>query len=130
MPERTDIGYFVTHPCHPSIFSDEPDEEARKGRFGGIAAPRSIVNALMSGDDAFYARGDEGAIIWGPVLRSHRLSVEHSETLAAVTFGHIPGVFSDACNKAVENGKPRLMRDDWKGIFDPVELTESIRRIT
>jgi hypothetical protein len=175
LPEREDIGYFVTHPCHPSIFSDEESKQARDDRFGGIAARQSIVNALMHGPEALYARGEEVAqIIWGPVLRSHRLTVEqlallepalsetlaasllevmregveevvrrgvpeiaardfllgHLNILAAVTFGHIPGVFSDACNKAVENGKPRLMRDDWKGIFEPAELAESIRRIT
>ena len=29
-------------------------------------------------------------------------------------FKEIDGVFSDACNKAIEFGKPALMRDDWK----------------
>jgi D-apionate oxidoisomerase len=175
LPERADIGYFVTHPCHPSIFNEEELKAAREDRFGGIAAPQSIVNALMQGEERLYALGEEVAkIIWGPVLRSHRLTVEqlallepalsetltaslleimregmdevvkrgvpevaardfllgHLNILAAVTFGHIPGVFSDACNKAVENGKPRLMRDDWKGIFEPAELAESIRLIT
>ena len=27
-------------------------------------------------------------------------------------------------------GKPRLMRDDWKKVFDRDEIAESIRRIT
>ena len=39
-------------------------------------------------------------------------------------------MFSDACNKAIEFGKPRLMRDDWKKVFEPQEIAESIRRIT
>jgi hypothetical protein len=39
-------------------------------------------------------------------------------------------VFSDACNKAIENARPRLMRDDWIRVFEPEEITESIRRIT
>jgi hypothetical protein len=175
LPERADIGYFITHPCHPSIFNEEDMKEARQDRFGGIAAPQAIVSALMQGEERLYAVGEEVAkIIWAPVHRSHRLTVEqmallepalsetltaslldimregmdevvkrgvpevaardfllgHLNILAAVTFGHIPGVFSDACNKAVVNGKPRLMRDDWKGIFEPAELAESIRRIT
>jgi hypothetical protein len=50
--------------------------------------------------------------------------------LAAVTFGEIPGAFSDACNKAIEFGKPRLMRDDWRAVFEREEIAESIRRIT
>ena len=38
----------------------------------------------------------------------------HMNILGAVIFNEIPGAFSDACNKAIEFGKPRLMRDDWK----------------
>src|SRR6478609_2017585 len=54
----------------------------------------------------------------------------HMNILAAVIFNEIPGAFSDACNKAIEFGKPRLMRDDWKNVFDRAEIAESIRRIT
>ncbi len=54
----------------------------------------------------------------------------HMTILSAVTFQEIPGAFSDACNKAITFGKPRLMRDDWRGIFERQELTESIQRIT
>ena len=50
--------------------------------------------------------------------------------LAAVIFKEIPGAFSDACNKAITFGKPRLMRDDWLKVFDRDEIAESIRRIT
>lgn len=54
----------------------------------------------------------------------------HMTILAAVIFNEIPGQFSDACNKAIKFGKPRLMRDDWKKVFDRAEIAESIRRIT
>ena len=54
----------------------------------------------------------------------------HMNILAAVIFEEIPGAFSDACNKAIEFGKPRLMRDDWLGIFDTAEIADSIKRIT
>ncbi|RIX97575.1 semialdehyde dehydrogenase [Aureimonas flava] len=54
----------------------------------------------------------------------------HMNVLGAVIFEETPGVFSDACNKAIEFGKPALMRDDWKRIFEPDELMASIRRIT
>jgi hypothetical protein len=50
--------------------------------------------------------------------------------LSAVIFKQIPGQFSDACNKAITFGKPRLMRDDWKNIFDHQEIADSIERIT
>ena len=175
LPDRPDLVYFVTHPGHPPIFNDESEAAARHDHFGGIAARQHIVNALMQGPDEAYALGERIArVIWAPVMRSHRVSVEHmallepglSETvcaslldvmreaidevvargvareaardfllghlniLAAVTFGEIDGVFSDACNKAIEFGKPQLMRPDWKRVFEPAEIAASIRRIT
>ena len=175
LPERADVTYFVTHPCHPPIFNDESTEAARNDHFGGIAARQAIVNALMQGPEAHYAVGEEIAkTIWQPILRSHRVTVDqmamlepglsetvcatllaamkdamdevvrrgvdrtcardfligHMNILAAVTFEEVPGVFSDACNKAIENGKPRIFRDDWLGVFEPAEIAESIRRIT
>ena len=50
--------------------------------------------------------------------------------LGAVIFKEQPGVFSDACNKAIQFGKPMLMRDDWKRVFEPDEIAASIKRIT
>jgi D-apionate oxidoisomerase len=175
LPERADITYFVTHPCHPPIFNDEETPEARHDHFGGIAAKQAIVSALMQGPEEHYAVGEEIAkTIWAPILRSHRVTVDqlamlepglsetvcatllagmkdaldevvrrgvdrtcardfligHMNILGAVTFEEVPGVFSDACNKAIENGKPRIFRDDWLDVFEPAEIAESIRRIT
>ena len=175
LPKRGDLVYFVTHPCHPPIFNDETDPAAQKDRFGGIAAKQHIVNALMQGPGEAYALGEEIArLIWAPVMRSHRVSVEqmallepglsetvcaslldvmreamdevvrrgvpveaardfllgHMNILGAVIFKEQPGVFSDACNKAIQFGKPALMRDDWKRVFEPEEIAASIRRIT
>ncbi|QKV18539.1 phosphogluconate dehydrogenase C-terminal domain-containing protein [Oricola thermophila] len=175
LPDRDDVTYFVTHPCHPPIFNEETDENARRDHFGGIAAKQAIVSALMQGPEEHYAIGEDIArTIFAPILRSHRVTVEqmallepglsetvcatllvimkeamdevvrrgvdpvaardfllgHMNILGAVTMGEVDGVFSDACNKAIENGKERLMRDDWIGVFEPEEIAESIRRIT
>lgn len=54
----------------------------------------------------------------------------HMNILGAVIFKEQPGVFSDACNKAIQFGKPVLMRDDWKRVFEPEEIAASIQRIT
>jgi D-apionate oxidoisomerase len=54
----------------------------------------------------------------------------HMNVMGAVLFKEIDGVFSDACNKAIQFGKPVLMRDDWKRIFEPDEIAASIQRIT
>lgn len=174
-PERDDITYFVSHPCHPPIFNDETDMAAKRDHFGGVAAKQAIVSALMQGPDEHYALGEAIArTIYQPILRSHRVTVEqmailepglsetvcatllvvmkdameevvrrgvdrtaardfllgHLNILGAVVMGEIDGAFSDACNKAIVNGKPRLMRDDWLGVFEPEEIAASIRAIT
>jgi D-apionate oxidoisomerase len=54
----------------------------------------------------------------------------HMNVLGSVIFKETDGVFSDACNKAIQFGKPMLMREDWKCIFDMDEIAASIRRIT
>ena len=175
LPERADLTYFVTHPCHPPIFNDETEMAAKHDHFGGIAAKQHIVSALMQGPESAYALGEEVAkVIWAPVMRSHRVTVEqmallepglsetvcatlldvmreamdevvargvpkeaardfllgHMNVLGAVIFGEVEGVFSDACNKAITFGKPALMRADWKRVFEPQEIADSIRRIT
>jgi len=42
MPERADITYFVSHPCHPPVFHDETTPEARTDWFGGVYAKQDI----------------------------------------------------------------------------------------
>lgn len=175
LPERPDLTYFVTHPCHPPIFNDETEMHAKTDYFGGIAAKQHIVSSLMQGPESAYALGEEVAkVIWAPVMRSHRVTVEqmallepglsetvcatllvvmkeamdevvargvprdaardfllgHMNVLGSVIFEEKQGVFSDACNKAIEFGKPALMRDDWRRVFEPEELAASIQRIT
>lgn len=74
---RPDVAYFITHPAHPSIFNWEPEEEKMKDHFGGVAAKQSIVCALMSGSDEDYLIGEKLArTFYGPIYRSHRISVE------------------------------------------------------
>ena len=73
LPERDDITYFVTHPCHPPIFNDETTEAGRKDHFGGIAAKQGVVNALMQGPEEHYELGDSVArAIYAPVARTYR----------------------------------------------------------
>jgi len=54
----------------------------------------------------------------------------HMNILGAVIFDEVDGQFSDACNKAIVNGKPMIFKDDWKRVFEPEEIAESVRRIT
>ncbi|NJO70263.1 MAG: semialdehyde dehydrogenase [Bacteroidetes bacterium] len=75
--DRSDIAYFIAHPAHPSIFNWEPNEEAMKDHFGGVAAKQAIVCALMKGTDKDYKTGEDLAkTFYGPVSRSHKITVE------------------------------------------------------
>jgi hypothetical protein len=43
LPQRPDLAYFVTHPCHQPVFSDEIDPLAQRDFFGGEHAKQHIV---------------------------------------------------------------------------------------
>jgi hypothetical protein len=48
-------------PCHPPIFNDETDLEAKRDYFGGIKAKQAIVCALLRGDEANFALAEDVA---------------------------------------------------------------------
>lgn len=74
---RKDISYFITHPCHPSIFNWEPEEEKMKDHFGGNLAKQAIVCSLLQGSEEDYVLGEALARrFYAPVWRAHRISVE------------------------------------------------------
>ncbi|KAF0135782.1 MAG: hypothetical protein FD152_1218 [Xanthobacteraceae bacterium] len=118
LPERADITYFVTHPCHPPIFNDETEPAARADHFGGIAAKQHIVNALMQGPEEHYAIGEQVArAMWAPVMRSHRVTVEQmailepglSETVCATLLD----AMREAMEEAIARGVPREAARDF-----------------
>ena len=53
LPDRPDLTYFITHPCHPPLFNDETEMEAKKDYFGGIKDKKHIVSALMQGPESY-----------------------------------------------------------------------------
>ena len=55
LPDRPDLTYFVTHPCHPPLYAhDLTDPDQRRDVHGGVA-PQAIVVALMQGPEEHYA---------------------------------------------------------------------------
>jgi hypothetical protein len=118
MPERADVTYFVTHPCHPPLFNDETEPAAMADHFGGIAAKQHIVCALMQGPEEHYALCEEVArAIYAPVMRSHRCTVEQiailepalSETVGAT----LALALREATDEAVRRGVPREAAHDF-----------------
>ncbi len=111
LPPRPDLSYFVTHPCHPSVFEYEEDPEARADFFGGTKARQPIVCALIQGREADYAKGEQLArAFFGPVTRAHRVTVEQmallepamAETVAAALIT----VIREAMDEAIRRGVP------------------------
>src|SRR5574339_177140 len=85
LPDRKDLTIFVAHPCHPPIFNDETDLEAKRDYFGGIKARQAIVCALLRGDEANYALAEDVAKrMYAPVIRSHRATVDQMAILEPV----------------------------------------------
>jgi len=176
LPQRDDLAYFVAYPCHPPIFNDETDLDAKRDYFGGLRARQHIVCSLMQGPDSAYALGEDIARqMYKPVMRSHKVTVEQmallepvlSETVGAtcisiirealdeavrrgvpaqaakdfieghltieiaILFDHLPGAqFSDGAKKAVERAKLSMFQPDWKKVFEPEAVAESIQQIT
>ena len=118
LPERADVTYFVTHPCHPPLFKYETDATAQADYFGGVAAKQHIVCALMQGPEAHYALGEEIARrIYQPVMRASRVTVEQlailepalSETVGAT----LCLALREATDEAVRRGVPRQAAMDF-----------------
>jgi len=175
LPKRDDISYFITHPAHPPLFNEETDPEARRDFFGSGKAKQSIVCALMQGPEEDYARGEAiAAKMFGPLLRSHRVTVDQmallepvlTETVAAtcasvireamdeairrgvpaeaardfllghinialaIVFDELDWDFSTGAKKAIAAAKEQLFQPDWKKVFEPESLRESVARIT
>lgn len=127
LPLRPDISYFVTHPCHPSLFEHFETAAERDDFFGGIRARQAIVCALMQGPEAHYALGEELARqFFGPVTRSHRITVEQMAILEP-TMAEVCGIalvlaLREALEEAVRRGVPREAAEDFMYGHAKVEL--------
>jgi len=112
LPARDDLTYFITHPCHPPIFNDETDLDAKRDYFGGAKARQGVVNALMQGPEEAYALGDAiSRVIYAPVSETYRVSVEQmallepglSETVCATLLA----TMREAMDEVVARGVPK-----------------------
>lgn len=118
LPARADLSIFVAHPCHPPIFNDETDLEAKRDHFGGYKARQAIVCALMRGPDAHYALAEDVAKrMYAPVMRAHRATVDQmailepalSETVCATCLT----VIREATDEAIRLGVDKQAAFDF-----------------
>lgn len=110
LPPRSDISYFITHPCHPPVYNDETRPEARADYFGGVAK-QNIMCALMQGPEEHYLLGEEIARkMFAPVMRAHRITVEQMAILEPALVETVTitcmQVIRDAMDEAVRRGVP------------------------
>ena len=111
LPERKDIVYFVTHPCHPPVVNDETDPEARRDFYGGVKAKQNIVCALMQGGNDDYKLGEEIARrMFAPVMTAHRVTVEQmallEPALSETVILTCMAIMREAIDEAVRRGVP------------------------
>jgi Arc/MetJ family transcription regulator len=118
LPDREDLTIFVAHPCHPPIFNDETDLEAKRDHFGGLKAKQAIVCALLRGDEKNFAVAEDvSKRMYAPVMRSHRATVDQmailepvlSETVCATCLT----IIREATDEAVRRGVPEEAARDF-----------------
>ena len=116
LPERKDLTIFVAHPCHPPIFNDETDLEAKRDYFGGLKAKQAIVCALLRGDEKNFAVAEDvSKRMYAPVMRSHRATVDQmailepvlSETVCATCLTIIREATDEAVRRGVSEAAAR-----------------------
>jgi len=66
-----------------------------------------------------------------PAEAAKQFLLGHLNIQLAVIYDQLPGaVFSDAANKAIERGKPLLIKENWRDVFEADNVMEQIRDIT
>jgi D-apionate oxidoisomerase len=135
LPRREDISYFVSHPCHPSVFDHFESTQERDDFFGGTHARQAIVCALMQGPEAHYELGERIARdIYAPVTRAHRITVEQMailEPAMAETVGIcLMMALREALEEAVRRGVPRAAAEDFMFGHAKVELGIAFGRVS
>lgn len=104
---RDDLGYFIAHPCHPSVFNWEPSEQAFRDFYGGISAKQAAVCTLMSGGEHYYDMGVEVTrAIYAPVSAIHRVTLEQMAMLEPA----LVETLAQSCIEVVKEGYDNIVR--------------------
>jgi hypothetical protein len=100
--ERDDVSIVIGHPCHPPLFNDETDWDARRDYHGGIAR-QSIVCALMKGPEEAYKLGEDICkAMWSPITNCYRVTVEQLAILEPGLSEMVAMPFVDTMVEAVD----------------------------
>lgn len=103
---REDMGYFIAHPSHPSVFNWEPTPEAQADFFGGTLAKQTIVCALMQGTEEDYLTGERVARqMYAPVINAFRITMEQMALLEPA----LVETLSSSCLDLVREGMEEVI---------------------
>jgi hypothetical protein len=84
----------------------------------------TLTKLLREGLDEVVSRGVPKEAAWDFFLG-------HLNIQLGVLFDQLPGaVFSDAAYKAMDIGRPLIVKEDWKQIFEPGSIKQQIESIT
>lgn len=104
---RDDLGYVIAHPCHPSIFNWEPNEQDFRDFYGGISAKQSIVVALMRGSEDHYELGEKiSQDMYAPIDKTHRITLEQMAMLEPA----MVETLAQTCMEVVKEGYDRIVK--------------------
>ncbi len=72
---RDDLGYFIAHPCHPSVFNWEPTEDGFREFLWRYFRKTGGGMRAHARDEKYYGIGVEVTrLIYQPVVRIHRVT--------------------------------------------------------
>lgn len=104
---RKDVGYFIAHPAHPSVFNWEPTQEAQQDFFGGTLAKQAIVCALMQGSEEDYHLGESVSCqMYAPVYKAFRITMEQMALLEPA----LVETLSSSCLDLVREGMEEVIK--------------------
>ncbi|MEM6841953.1 MAG: phosphogluconate dehydrogenase C-terminal domain-containing protein [Bacteroidota bacterium] len=84
----------------------------------------AVVTVMKEAVDTVVAKGV-------PKEAAYDFFLGHINIELALLFNQLPGgVFSDAAQKAIVYGIPRIFKDDWKNVFEWENVMDQIKAIT
>lgn len=109
---RDDCTFVVTHPCHPSYFTEQDTPEAHRDYFGGVAAKQDLVMARIQGaDENFTAARTVSELMFAPVGQSFVISIRQmaflEPTLVEILGASTLMAMAETVDEAERRGIPR-----------------------
>ena len=82
----------------------------------------TFIVALKEAMDEAIARGV-------PAEAARDFMLGHINVQLAIVFEQIDWRMSEGAYLVIREAMKRIFRDDWKGVFDPQEIRQSVRQI-